>query len=303
MSILDGKLVSRAIKDKIADRINEQYVSNDVTVPTLACVMVGDNPASKIYVGNKEKACKYVGFNSVIKYLPDNATQREVAETLIALNEDKNVSGILLQLPLPKHLDETALINLISPSKDVDSLTVTNLGKVFAGQYAVAPCTAIGIIDMLKYYHVGMHGKHAVVVGRSLLVGKTVATLLEQHDATVTICHSKTTNLAEVTKNADILVVAVGKPNFITKDMVKEGAVVIDVGINRTDKGLVGDVDFEHVKDKASFITPVPGGVGPMTIAELMKNTLVLHEMSHNMHFTQENSKKHNVRTLTKNIK
>ncbi len=182
--------------------------------------------------------------------------------------------------PLPKHLDENALINLISPQKDVDSLTDLNLGKLFVGKHIVAPCTATGIVDLLDNYNIPIQGKRVVVVGRSLLVGKSVANLLEQRNATVTVCHSKTQDLASVTKQADILIVAIGKPNYVTEDMVKQDAVVIDVGINRLQTGLVGDVDFDDVKDKASYITPVPGGVGPMTIAELMKNTLTLHELS-----------------------
>lgn len=282
MEIINGKEVASIIKKMIAQKVEQNYINLGKRVPTLACVLVGDDPASKVYVANKEKACKLVGFNSIIKTLPASATQAEVAEVISALNEDDNISGILLQLPLPKHLDENALVNLISPLKDVDSLTDLNLGKLFAGKHIVAPCTATGIIDLLDNYNISIESKRAVVIGRSLLVGKSVANLLEQRNATVTICHSRTQDLASVTKQADILVVAIGKPNFVTNDMVKQDAVVIDVGINRLQTGLVGDVDFEDVKNKASFITPVPGGVGPMTIAELMKNTLTLHEMSEN---------------------
>lgn len=282
MEIINGKEVASIIKKMIAQKVEQNYINLGKRVPTLACVLVGDDPASKVYVANKEKACKLVGFNSIIKTLPASATQAEVAEVISALNDDDNISGILLQLPLPKHLDENALVNLISPLKDVDSLTDLNLGKLFAGKHIVAPCTATGIIDLLDNYNISIEGKRAVVIGRSLLVGKSVANLLEQRNATVTICHSRTQDLASVTKQADILVVAIGKPNFVTNDMVKQDAVVIDVGINRLQTGLVGDVDFEDVKNKASFITPVPGGVGPMTIAELMKNTLTLHEMSEN---------------------
>lgn len=281
MEIIDGKKVSSLIKTMIAEKVKENYTDKGLPAPTLACVLVGDDPASKVYVANKQKACSLVGFNSVMKVLPANATQQQVAEVLIALNNDKDVSGILLQLPLPKHLDENALINLISPAKDVDSLTEPNLGKILSGKHIIAPCTAMGVIDLLDNYQIPIQGKRAVVIGRSLLVGKTVANLLEQRNATVTVCHSKTTDLAEITRQADILVVAIGKPNFVTADMVKDGAVVIDVGINRLATGLVGDVDFNQVKFKTSFITPVPGGVGPMTIAELMKNTLTLHEQEH----------------------
>ena len=279
MEIINGKEVASKLKQKIANKVEQNYINLGKREPTLACVLVGDDPASKVYVANKEKACKFVGFNSVVKTLPADATQSQVAEVITSLNKDKNISGILLQLPLPQHLDENALINLISPQKDVDGLTELSLGKLFAGKYIVAPCTATGIIDLLDSYKIPIQGKRAVVVGRSLLVGKSVANLLEQRNATVTICHSKTENLASITKQADILVVAIGKPNFVTKDMVKKGAVVIDVGINRLQAGLVGDVDFDNVKNKVSYITPVPGGVGPMTIAELMKNTLTLHEL------------------------
>lgn len=280
MEIINGKEVATLIKKMIAQKIEQNYIKAGKQVPTLACVLVGDNPASKVYVANKEKACAMVGINSVVKKLPADATQEQVAEVISSLNEDKNISGILLQLPLPKHLDENALINLISPTKDVDGLTDLNLGRLFAGKHIVAPCTATGIIDLLDHYNLEIAGKRAVVIGRSLLVGKSVANLLEQRNATVTVCHSKTENLAEITRQADILVVAIGKPNYVTADMVKDGAVVIDVGINRLATGLVGDVDFANVKDKTSYITPVPGGVGPMTIAELLQNTLTLHEQT-----------------------
>lgn len=276
MEIIDGKKVSLIVKNMVAEKIKKDYLQNGKTAPTLACVLVGNDPASKIYVGNKQKACQMYGMNSVVKTLPKNATQTQVAELIASLNSDDSIAGILLQLPLPKHLDERELINLISPLKDVDGLTELNLGKLFSAKQLIAPCTATGIIDLLDYYKIDIQGKRAVVVGRSLLVGKSVANLLEQRNATVTICHSKTQNLGEITKQADILVVAIGKPKFITADMVKENAVVIDVGINRLESGLVGDVDFENVKQKVSFITPVPGGVGPMTIAELLKNTLLL---------------------------
>lgn len=278
MEIIDGRLVASKLKEQIARKIDDDYLSRGRVAPTLACVLVGDDPASKVYVASKEKACKALGINSVLKILPASISQEEVAEVITSLNSDKNISGILLQLPLPKHLDEGKLISLISPCKDVDGLTYENLGKLFAGIPLIAPCTATGIIDLLNYYNLSIEGKHAVVIGRSMLVGKSVASLLEHSNATVTLCHSKTKNLTEITRQADILVVAIGKPQFITAEMVKEGAIVIDVGINRLKSGLVGDVDFESVKEKASYVTPVPGGVGPMTIAELMRNTLILHE-------------------------
>lgn len=275
--IIDGKEVSSLIKRIIAENI-AKYVASGKKTPTLACILVGDDPASKIYVANKEKACALCGIKSVVKTLPANSTQEQLEETIHALNDDPNVSAILLQLPLPKHLDESYLINQISPKKDADCLTELNLGKLFSNKHQIAPCTSTGIIDLLDHYNIDIQGKKAVVVGRSLLVGKSVANLLEQRNATVTICHSKTQNLKDETKMADILVVAIGKPKFVTADMVKDGAVVIDVGINRVDGKVVGDVDFDAVKNKASYITPVPGGVGPMTVAELMKNTKTLHD-------------------------
>lgn len=280
MEILDGKMLSALIKQRIKERIENEHLNPP---PTLACILVGDDPASQVYVANKEKACNAVGMKSIIIRLPATSTNEEVANTIKSLNEDKSVNGILLQLPLPKGLNEKMLINLISPNKDVDGLTELNLGRLFSKNTLVAPCTATGIIDILKHYNVDIDGKEVVVVGRSLLVGKSVANMLEQLNATVTICHSHTTNLAEHTKRADILVVAIGKPNFITKDMVKQGAVVIDVGINRLEGKLVGDVDFENVKDTCSKITPVPGGVGPMTIAELLNNTMTLYEKDQNI--------------------
>lgn len=278
MKILDGKETSLIIKTLVQNKIKKEYLEKNKEVPCLACIIVGDNPASKVYVANKEKACNAVGLRSVIKRLPANSTNEEVEEVINELNNDNSISGILLQLPLPSGLNETRLLECISPLKDVDALTDINLGKLFAGKNLVAPCTATGIIDLLDQYEIEMQGKNIVVVGRSLLVGKSVSILFQQRNATVTMCHSKTENLEEMCRMADILVVAIGKPKFITADMVKDGAVVVDVGINRLETGLVGDVDFEHVKEKCSYITPVPGGVGPMTIAELMKNTLILHE-------------------------
>ena len=278
MNILDGKETSLIIKTAIRDKIQKEYVEKNKQIPCLACIIVGEDPASKVYVANKEKACSAVGVKSVIKRLPENSTNEQVAEVIDQLNNDDSISGILLQLPLPKGLNETSLLECISPKKDVDALTDINLGKLFAGKNIIAPCTATGIIDLLDQYQIEMQGKHVVVIGRSLLVGKSVSMLFQQRNATVTMCHSKTQNLREACLLADILVVAVGKPNFVSADMVKEGAVVVDVGINRLETGLVGDVDFENVKDKCSYITPVPGGVGPMTIAELLKNTITLHE-------------------------
>ena len=278
MEILNGKEVSNKIKAQIKQKIVDEYENK--VVPCLACLLVGDNPASKVYVGSKEKACDAVGFKSIVKLLPEESSFEDVKNAIIELNENAEVSAILMQLPLPKHLKEREqeLIEFISPEKDVDALTYMSLGKLFSGHHTIAPCTATGIIDILDEYNIQIAGKRVAVIGRSLLVGKSVANLFEQRNATVTICHSKTVNTHEITREADIVVVAVGKPKFLTADMIKDGAVVIDVGINRLENGLVGDVDFDNVKEKCSYITPVPGGVGPMTIAELMKNTLILHE-------------------------
>lgn len=282
MEILDGKKVSLELKDAIKEKVNNEYIKKNKPAPTLACIIVGNNPASKVYVQNKQKACDYVGFGSVMLELPESASFEEVFDTITMLNNDANVSGILLQLPLPKRLAEYehTLIEHIAPSKDVDGLTTKNLGNLFAGDPVVAPCTATGVMHILEHYGIELEGKNAVVIGRSLLVGKSVAILLEEANATVTICHSRTQNLQEITKQADILIVALGKPNYITSDYVKDGAVVVDVGINRIDGKIIGDVDFASVSPKCSYITPVPGGVGPMTIAELMNNTLILHEKS-----------------------
>ena len=292
MEHLDGKAVSSKIKEDIKEKIHKEYLLQNKQVPNLACIIVGENPASKVYVKNKQKACDYVGFASIIIDLPENASFEEVYDTITTLNNDKNVSGILLQLPLPKSLTEYEhqLIEHILPSKDVDCLTTRNLGKLFSNHKTIAPCTATGILHILKHYDISIDGKNVVVVGRSLLVGKSVAILLEEENATVTICHSHTKNLKAITKNADILVVALGKPNYITEEYVKDGAVVIDVGINRVDDKLVGDVDFASVSPKCSYITPVPGGVGPMTIVELLNNTLILHELEH----SKQNEKHYN---------
>ena len=280
MVVLDGKALASKTKADIAAEVKAEYVDKGLDAPTLACVLVGDDPASQIYVGSKEKACAQIGFGSLVVRMPADSTQDEVIATIDGLNNDSSVSAILLQLPLPKGLDERTILSHISPDKDADGLTDISLGRLLAKNFVVAPCTAMGIIDILREYDIDMSGKRAVVVGRSLLVGKSVAVLLEENNATVTVCHSRTQNLAEVTRQADILVVAIGKPKYVTADMVKQGAAVIDVGINRVDGKIVGDVDFDGVKDKCSYITPVPGGVGPMTIAELMKNTLLLHKES-----------------------
>ena len=219
------------------------------------------------------------GMRSIVERIPNDASEEDIIAVIEKLNNDSGVSAILLQLPLPKGLDERKIVNTIAPCKDADGLTDASLGALFAARKTIAPCTAIGIVHLLEENGIQIEGKNVVVIGRSLLVGKSVANLLEQKNATVTICHSRTRDLSEHTKRADIVVVAIGKPKFLTADMVKDGAVVVDVGINRTESGLIGDVDFDSVKEKASWITPVPGGVGPMTIAELLSNTLILHEM------------------------
>lgn len=272
MKILDGKALSLEIKNQLKEKIAEfkQKYNKEIT---LAVILVGENPASKIYVNNKIKAAEYVGIKSLSLKLPEDSTQKEVEDLILSLSNDNNIDGILVQLPLPKQLDEDYLLNLIPVSKDVDGFTEINSGKLSQGKDCLLPCTPAGIIELIKSENIKLAGKNAVVIGRSNIVGKPIANLLLKENCTVTVCHSKTNNIGDFAKKADVLVVAIGKPCFVTADMVKDEAVIIDVGINRTDNGLKGDVDYESVKDKASFITPVPGGVGPMTIAMLMKNT------------------------------
>lgn len=272
MKLIDGKIISASVKERVKAEV--EALKNEGITTGLAVIIVGDDPASKVYVANKKKACEMLGIISKEYALPENTTQEELLSLINELNNEKSINGILCQLPLPDHLDEQAVINAISPEKDVDAFHPQNVGKIMIGDYDFVPCTPAGIMEMLKYENIDISGKTCVVIGRSNIVGKPMGMLLLHKNGTVTICHSKTHNLAEVCKQADILVAAVGKPNFVTANMVKEGAVVIDVGINRVDGKLVGDVDFENVKDKCSAITPVPGGVGPMTIAMLMQNTL-----------------------------
>lgn len=268
--LINGKEVAEKIKLQVKEEIKS--LGKDVT---LAVVVVGDNPASKVYVNNKKKACKLVGIQSLEYGLPENTSEDELLSLIDRLNNYNYVDGILVQLPLPRHINTDMVIERINPEKDVDGFTAINTGKLWLGQYDIAPCTAIGVIELLDYYNIDIAGKHCVIVGRSNIVGKPVAALMLERNATVTVCHSKTQNLYDITRTADILITAVGKPKFITRDMVKDGAVVIDVGINRDENGkLYGDVDFENVKDKTTAITPVPGGCGPMTVAMLMKNTL-----------------------------
>lgn len=272
-NILNGKEVAERIKEELKGKVYE--LKSQGIFPSLAVIIVGDDPASRVYVNNKKKACEQLGIRSEEYALPDDTSESELIEIIERLNKDETVSGILVQLPIPEHINEKRVIETINPKKDVDAFHPVNVGRIMTGGYDFVPCTPAGIMELIKESGILPNGKECVVVGRSNIVGKPMAMLLLHENGTVTICHSRTKNLSEKTKNADILVVAVGKPKFITADMVKEGAVVIDVGINRTeDKKLVGDVDFEGVKDVASAITPVPGGVGPMTVAMLMKNTV-----------------------------
>ena len=271
--IIDGKQISLDIKNELKEKV-AKYKEQGIEI-TLVVVKVGNDPASAVYVRNKEKACEYVGINSKTLALPEETTEEELLNVVKELNEDKNVNGILVQLPLPKHIDEKTIINAIAPNKDVDAFHPVNVGKIMVGNYDFVPCTPAGVMELIKESGIDVSGKECVIVGRSNIVGKPQAMLLLHQNGTVTICHSKTKNLAEKTKNADILVAAVGIPNFIKGDMIKEGAVVIDVGINRLEnKKLCGDVEFESAEKVAGAITPVPGGVGPMTIAMLMKNTV-----------------------------
>ena len=273
MNIIDGKAVSKKVKEDVKAEC-EQLKAKGVT-PGLAVIIVGDDPASQVYVHNKEVACEACGFYSVKYALPAETTQEELNALIDELNKDDKINGILCQLPLPSHLDDKEVINRIDPLKDVDAFHPVNVGAIMIGDYNYLPCTPAGVMELIHSTGVDVSGKKAVVMGRSNIVGKPMAMLLLHENATVEITHSRTQNLADITKEADILVSAIGKAKFVKADMVKDGAVVIDVGMNRDENGkLCGDVDFEDVKDKCSFITPVPGGVGPMTIAMLMKNTL-----------------------------
>lgn len=271
--IIDGKAISSAIKDELKEKVAE-YKNKGIDI-TLAVVKVGNDPASAVYVRNKEKACEYVGINSRTLALPEETTQEELLNIVRELNEDDTVNGILVQLPLPKHIDESEVLLAINSTKDVDGFHPVNVGKMVIGEDTFLPCTPAGIIEMLKRSDIDIEGKECVVIGRSNIVGKPMSLLMLKENATVTIAHSRTKDLKEVTKRADILVAAIGKPKFVTADYVKEGAVVIDVGMDRDENGkLCGDVDFESVEPKVSAITPVPGGVGPMTVAMLLVNCL-----------------------------
>lgn len=280
--IIDGKAVSQFVKDEVKKEVSA-LGEKGVSVG-LAVIIVGNDPASRTYVNNKKKACEATGIISEEYALPEDTTMDELLALIKELNAKKSINGILCQLPLPKHLDEKAVIENIDPIKDVDAFHAVNTGHIMIGDYSFLPCTPAGIMEMLKYYNIEIEGKECVVIGRSNIVGKPMAMLLLQKNGTVTICHSRTKNLKEVTSRADILVAAVGIPYFVTADMVKDGAVVIDVGMDRNKEGkLCGDVDFAEVEKKASYITPVPGGVGPMTIATLMKNTVTAAQIQNNI--------------------
>ena len=271
-TLIDGRAVAKALKEEIAQR-TQAMIAQGVT-PHLAVVLVGEDPASQVYVRNKENGCIKAGIRSTVIRLEEDCTQQELEETVKRLNADASVDGILVQLPLPKHLNEASVLRLIDPEKDVDGFHAMNSGRLMNGQPGFVPCTPLGVMKLLEAYGIDPAGKHAVVIGRSNIVGKPMAMLLLRANATVTICHSRTQNLADITRQADILVAAVGRANFMTADMVKAGAAVIDVGINRVDGKIVGDVDFDAVSGVAGYITPVPGGVGQMTIAMLLANTL-----------------------------
>ena len=270
--IIDGKELAKNIREGLKAEVKE--LKNADINPKLAVIMVGDDKASKVYVKNKSKACEDVGIEYEEYLLPEKTKMQELLELIDKLNNDETVHGILVQSPLPKGLDANEAFKEISPKKDVDGFNPVNVGKLSLNQDCFVSCTPYGIIKMLEAYNIPIEGAHAVIIGRSNIVGKPLAKCLLNKNATVTVCHSKTKNLKEMTKQADILIAAIGKAKFITADMVKEGAAVIDVGINRTENGLVGDTDFDNIKEKASFITPVPGGVGPMTIAMLMTNVI-----------------------------
>ena len=270
MQIIDGK----AVATKIRGELKEEVATLGAEIG-LAVVLVGDDNASQIYVRNKINACAEIGLKSTLCHLPADTTEEEVLNVLSSLNNDDNIHGIIVQLPLPKHINTDKVLAHVNPQKDVDGCHYVQKGKLWTGTPEALPCTPYGCVELLKHYGINISGKHAVVLGRSNLVGRPMAELLLREDATVTICHSRTSNLQDITRSADILCVAIGKSKFVSADMVKDGAVVLDVGINRDDNGkLCGDVDFEMVKDKCSFITPVPGGVGPMTVTMLMKNTV-----------------------------
>ncbi len=281
--LLDGKAIASQIKHELAEEVAE-FIENNGSVPTLAAVLVGDDPASEVYVRNKRRDCEQVGLESQLHRLPADTDQEQLLDLVAQLNKSHDIHGILVQLPLPKQIDESRILDAINPWKDVDAFHAENVGRIMQGRPRFLPCTPHGVQQLLHRSDIPVSGKHVVVVGRSDIVGKPLATMLVQRtshlgpecaNATVTVCHSKTHNLADVTRQADVLVAAVGQARLITAGMVKPGAVVVDVGINRTDEGLVGDVDFDSVREVAGHLTPVPGGVGPLTRAMLLRNTLI----------------------------
>lgn len=273
MTLIDGKATSQKIKDEIKNEVIK--LKQKGITPTLAVILVGDDPASQTYVASKQKACLACQMGSVMHKLSANTTEQELISLIDVLNADDSIDGILVQLPLPKHINTNEILRKIDPKKDVDGFCAQNIGALVSGLDGFVPCTPLGIMELLKQYNINPQGLNALVIGRSNIVGKPMAALLLNTGATVTIAHSKTKNLIDLSKNADLIIAAIGKANFIKPEMVKEGAIIIDVGINRLENGkLVGDCDFEILKDKCAFITPVPGGVGPMTIAMLLSNTL-----------------------------
>lgn len=272
MVIIDG----RELKERKLNELKSKLVTLDTQLG-LAVLQVGDDEASKVYIRQKENAANALGYSYIHKHFPGDVTQDEVIKEIELLNNNEGIDGIIVQMPLPKHLNESEIQNTIDPLKDVDGLTYVNSGRLVQNVSGLVPCTPKGIIDILDNYNIGLEGANVVVIGRSILVGKPIATLLTNRNATVVLTHSKTKDLGSITRNADIIIAAVGKANFVTEDMVKDGAVVIDVGINRIDGKLCGDVDYDKVKDKCSYITPVPGGVGPMTVYELMNNVYEAH--------------------------
>lgn len=270
MTILDGKSYAAQLRQSLKETITQNGLS-----PTLCIINIGDDPASQIYVRNKDRACKEIGISCIIKHFEADVSEQEVLNYIGEVNNG-SIDALMVQLPIPRHLDADKIINAIAPEKDIDGLTYVNAGKLqHKSEDAFVPCTPLGIVKLLKHYDIDLSGKHCVVVGRSNIVGKPMAELLVNEDATVTVCHSKTKNLYDITRDADIVIAALGKPNFIKGYFIKDGAVVIDVGINRTENGLCGDVDFEDVKSKCSYITPVPGGVGPMTVVMLLNNVVM----------------------------
>lgn len=276
---MDGKMVSAKVRGSILEEVNK--LKEQGVRPGLAVMIVGEDPASQVYVRNKERACEECGFYSEKYALPEETTQEQLLELIEELNHNPRIDGILCQLPVPKHIDDQAIIDAISPEKDVDAFHPVNVGKIMVGNFDFLPCTPAGVMQLLEEYGIDPQGKNCVVIGRSNIVGKPMSMLLLHKHGTVTICHSRTKNLKEVCAQADILVAAVGKADFVTADMVKEGATVIDVGMNRKDGKLCGDVCFDEVNEKAAYLTPVPGGVGPMTITMLMKNTLKAAKLHH----------------------